>query len=478
MFRFSQINKRLFLNDMKPAVFVFAIFAVFFACKKESFITSSDARLIITEDTLHFDTVFTTTGSVTQTFKIINPNDQKIKIDQVSLGGGQTSPFKINADGFTGPDVVDLEIRSNDSLYVFVTVLVDPVTGNLPFVVRDSINISYNGNNREVQLEAFGQNAHFLRNHPVAGNETWTNDLPYVILGSLHVTQNAQLTIEKGTRIFVHADAPLVVDGTLLINGDKDSLDRVYIQGDRLDEPYRDYPASWPGIYFRDPSKDNVLNYAVIKNAYQAIAITGPSLNSNPKLKLNQCIIDNAYDAGIIAINSNIEAVNCLISNAGKNVYLVQGGKYNFTHCTITSFSNLFIQHNNPVLYVSNFTNVNNVITNNDLQASFTNCIFWGDFGLVEDEVVVGKNGNTIFDVSFNHGIMKFKTEPTNATLNQILNQDPLFETVNTADHIYNFRLQSNSPAIDKGINTSINNDLDGLPRPVALPDLGAFEKQ
>ena len=472
------MNKRLFLNDMKPAVFVFVIFTILFACKKESFITSSDARLIITEDTLHFDTVFTTTGSVTHTFKIINPNDQKIKIDQVSLTGGHSSPFKINADGFAGPEVLDLEIRSNDSLYVFVTVLVDPVTGNLPFVVRDSINISYNGNNREVQLEAFGQNANFLRNHPVTGNETWTNDLPYVILGSLHVTQNAQLTIEKGTRIYVHADAPLVVDGTLLINGDKDSLDRVYFQGDRLDEPYRDYPASWPGIYFRETSKDNVLNYAVIKNAYQAIAVNGPSVNNNPKLKLNQCIIDNAYDAGIIAINSNIEAVNCLISNSGKNVFLVQGGDYNFTHCTITSFSNLFIQHSNPVLYVSNFTNVNNVITSNDLQALFTNCIFWGDFGLVDDEVVIAKNGNTVFDVNFNHGIMKVKTQPVNATLNQMINLDPLFETIKTADNIYNFRLKPTSPAIDKAINTSINIDLDGSTRPVALPDIGAYEKQ
>ncbi len=466
------------MKDMKRVVFVAAIITIFFACKKESFITSADARLIITEDTLHFDTVFTTTGSVTHTFKIINPNDQKIKLDEVSLAGGLSSPFKINADGFTGPEVLDLEIRSNDSLYVFVTVLVDPVTGNLPFVVRDSINISYNGNNREVQLEAFGQNAHFLRNHPVSGKETWTNDLPYVILGSLHVRTNAQLTIEKGTRIFVHADAPLVIDGTLLVNGDKDSLDRVYIQGDRLDEPYRDYPASWPGIYFRDPSIDNVLNYAVIKNAFQAIAVTGPSVNTNPKLKLNQCIIDNAYDAGIIAINSNIEAVNCLISNCGKNVYLVQGGQYNFTHCTISSFSNLFIQHTNPVLYVSNFTNVNSVITSNDLEADFTNCIFWGDFGLVEDEVVVGKNGNTIFNVNFNHGIMKVKTEPTNATLNQMINLDPLFETISTAENIFNFRLQPTSPAIDKGMNTTINIDLDGLSRPVALPDLGSYEKQ
>lgn len=463
---------------MKRTGVLLAFIVLLFACKKESFITSPDALITITEDTLHFDTIFTTTGSITHSFKIHNPNDQKIKLDNVKLGGGSQSSFKINADGFTGPDVKDLEIRSNDSIYVFVTVMVDPVTGNLPFVLRDSIEINYNGNNRQVQLEAYGQNANFMRNKQVIGNENWTNNLPYVILGGLVIHQNAQLTIEKGTRIFLHADAPFIVDGTLIINGEKDSLDRVYFQGDRLDEPYRDFPASWPGIYFRNTSTNNVLNYAVIKNAYQAIGVTGPSNNLNAKVKLNECIIDNAYDAGIIAINSDIEAINCLITNCGKNVYLVEGGKYNFTHCTIASFSNLMIQHQSPVLYVSNFTNVNNVITSNDLQAQFTNCIFWGDFGLVEDEVIVGKNGNTLFDVNFDHGIMKVKTEPSNAMINQMINQDPLFEMINTSSGKYNFRLQSNSPAIDKGIPTSIINDLDGFPRPVGLPDLGAFENQ
>ena len=463
---------------MKRTGVLLACMVLLFACKKESFITSSDALLTITEDTLHFDTIFTTTGSVTHSFKIHNPNDQKIKLDKVSLAGGHQSSFKINVDGFTGPEVRDLEIRSNDSLYVFVTVMVDPVSGNLPFVIRDSININYNGNNRQVQLEAYGQNANFMRNKQVIGNENWTNNLPYVILGGLFIQQNANLTIEKGTRIFLHADAPVVVDGTLIIKGEKDSLDRVYFQGDRLDEPYRDFPASWPGIYFRNTSTDNVLEYAVIKNAYQAIAVTGPSNNNNPKVKLNQCIIDNAYDAGIIAINSDIEAINCLISNCGKNVYLVEGGLYNFTHCTVAGFSNLMIQHQSPVLYVSNFTNINNVITSNDLRAQFTNCILWGDFGLVEDEVIVGKNGNTLFDVNFDHGIMKVKTEPSNATLNQMINKDPLFELVNTSSGKYNFRLQSNSPAIDKGTATSLLYDLDGLPRPIGLPDAGAFEKQ
>ena len=37
----------------------------FSSCKKESFITGADARLGLTADTLRFDTVFTTTGSVT-----------------------------------------------------------------------------------------------------------------------------------------------------------------------------------------------------------------------------------------------------------------------------------------------------------------------------------------------------------------------------------------------------------------------------
>ena len=72
--------------------------------------------------------------------------------------------------------------------------------------------------------------------------------MPYVILGSLLVNRQT-LTINKGCRIYVHADAPLVVDGTLKVNGLKDTADRVYFQGDRLDDPYKDFPASWPGVF-------------------------------------------------------------------------------------------------------------------------------------------------------------------------------------------------------------------------------------
>jgi hypothetical protein len=447
------------------------------SCRKESFITSPDARVNITADTLRYDTVFATVGSITQSFKIKNENDQKLRVSSVKLMGGAASAFKINVDGFIGPQVNDIEIAANDSIYVFVQVNINQSAATLPFIVRDSIEISYNGNKNLVQLEAWGQNAHFFRNKQILANETWNNDLPYVILGYLYVDTLQTLTINKGCRIYVHADAPIIVDGTLQVNGLKDTIDRVYFQGDRMDDPYKDFPAAWPGIYFLGSSINSVLNYAVIRNSYQSIGAQDPATNANPKVTLNQCVIDNSYDAGIVAINSSVRATNTLISNCGKNLVLVKGGNYQFTHCTAVTVSNSFIQHRDPVLTVSNF--VNNSSAN--LDAVFRNCIFWGENGLVDDEVVVVKNGNTTFNVTFDQVLWKVTNAPQNITIippAPINNQAPIFDSINSSKNYYNFRLKTGSRGINDGVNAGVPIDLDGKPRPVGLPDLGCFEKQ
>jgi hypothetical protein len=463
---------------------ILSLFIFLFACKKkDSFITSPAAQVTITADTLKYDTVFTTAGSVTQSFKIINENDQKLQLTSVKLMGGSSSPYKINVDGFIGPEVNNLDIATNDSMYVFVSVIIDPNANNLPFIVQDSIQISYNGRNRWVQLEAWGKNAHFFRSKEITTDETWTNDLPYVILGGLKVDSNTALTVEKGCRVYVHADAPILVNGTLQVNGEKDSANRVYFRGDRLDDPYKDFPASWPGIFFNTSSKDNVLNYAVLKNAYQAIAAQDPSSNGNPKITLNQCIIDNAYDAGIVTLNSSVYGTNCLVSNCGKNLYLLMGGNYQFVHCTVASYSNSYILHKDPVLVVSNYVNVNNVPQTAALSALFQNCIFWGEAGTVDDEVIVAKdNGNTL-NVNFDYDLWKIqKNDPTlvgGVTATQIINnQDPLFDSVNTLKNYYDFRLQNSSPAVNTGKNTTVSIDLDGNSRPIGAPDLGCYERR
>lgn len=445
------------------------------SCKKDSLNTSPDARVNFSADKLQYDTVFTTAGSVTQSFRIINENNQRLRLSSVTLMGGSSSPFKINVDGIATNQATNIEIDANDSLYVFVQVNIDPTAGPLPFIIRDSIRVSYNGRDKFVQLEAWGQNAHFLTGKEVLTNETWTNDLPYVILGYLYVDLNQTLTIGKGCRVYVHADAPIIIDGTLKVNGERDSIDRVYFQGDRLDDPYRDFPAGWPGIYFRADSKDNELNYAVVRNAYQAIATEDPSPNVNPKLTMNQCVIDNAYDFGVISLNSSIDARNCVVSNCGKNIGLAKGGSYRFTHCTVASFSNEYIQHKDPVLTVSNTDGSSTA----PLNALFRNCIFWGNSDQVEDEVVVIKSPADV--VTFDHNLWKVKTVPQGITANEIINnQDPLFDSINVSKHYYDFRIsQRNSPAVDKGTAAGLTVDLDGNIRSVGpAPDLGAYEKQ
>lgn len=451
--------------------------AIIFSCKKNSFITSPQAKLNTSADTLYYDTVFTSTGSITQSFKIFNDNNQKLRLSKVKLSGGSSSAFKINVDGTAANEVDDIEINANDSIYIFVQANINPTTGNLPFIIRDSILINYNGNQKYVQLQAYGQNAIFLKNIKLTGNNTWNNTLPYIILGGIDVDTDATLTIEKGTRIYLHANAPFLVDGTLLVNGTKQ--DSVIFNGDRLDVDYRDLPASWPGIFFRETSKNNILKHAIIKNAYQGIIAQELSTTPNPKVILSQCIIDNIYDAGVLGIHTNINADNCLISNCGSNIQLALGGDYRFIHCTVTSYGNLFIQHKNPVLQVSNSATEGGTTLTKSINALFRNCIFWGDNGNVDNEIAVDKKGMDPFSVIFDHVLYKAKVDPSDATFDtSIKNMDPLFDSINVSKNYYDFHFNSHpgSPAIDAGVITSFPKDLDDKLRD-AKPDIGCYER-
>jgi len=475
------MTKSVFINFIKYATYCLLAMALCLSvtsCKKDSFITSSDAGLSTSVDSLKYDTVFTSIGSITKMFRISNTNNQKLLISKVKLMGGATSAYKINVNGRLSTEVNDIEIAANDSIYVFVTVNINPNVANLPFIVKDSIQIMYNGNNRFVQLEAFGQNANFLRNRIIKGNITWTNNLPYVILGSLQVDTTAVLTIDPGCRIYAHANAPVIVDGTLLVNGTKQET--VVFSGDRLDDEYRDYPASWPGIYFRGSSKSNVLKFTTVKNAYQAVVAEQPSGNANPKIILQQCIVDNAYDAGILSVNSSLRVDNSLISNCGKNIQIIYGGNYSFTNCTVVAYSAYF-NHKNPVLSAANFATQNGITFTNGLTATFRNCIFWAENSIVDNEISIGKQGTDNFNVTFDHCLYKAKTDPGNSVFTApIKNQDPLFDSIAVSKRYFDFHITLNAqaPGINKGVNTGYLKDLDDNNRNNGLPDLGCYEKQ
>jgi hypothetical protein len=454
---------------------IFALI-VLSSCQKQSGV-DRNARLFLSADTVSFDTVFIATANVTQQVKLINQSSQGIGINSISLAGGSNSPFIINIDGSPGPEASNITVPANDSLILFITVFIRSGNGPIPFGLEDSIRINYNGIDQYIQLTAWSQNAHFIKNQVISGNVTWPNDLPYVIYGSLQIDSTATLTIQAGAHIYIHADAGIFVDGSLLVMGDSLENQRVYFTGDRLDKPFNTYPGSWPGIYFRKPSKNNVLNYGVFQNGNQTIIAEGPGLDPNPKLLMNQCIINNSLE-GILGIQTSINAVNCLISNCGQNIVIGLGGTYLFEYCTLASYSTEFLFHQKPVLTVSNSGTEGSQLLTGDLNADFVNCIFWGG-DAVQDEAAISKQGNTVFNVLFDHSILKQQNYPGNIdSVSLLLNTNPLFIATGPPDNTFNFHLQAASPAVNQGVSLGIAIDLDGNYRPVNLTDIGCYERQ
>jgi len=444
------------------------------SCSKDSL--SFDRGLYVSADTLFYDTVFTGAGSVTRSFKIINGNSNDVILSSVKIMGGNTSSFKMNINGTPGAEQTAISIPANDSIYVFVSAFINPNAINAPFLERDSIAYTFNGNTHFVQLQAYGRNANFLWNDTISNNSFWNSPLPYVIIGGLTISENSTLTIPEGTRVYSAANAEITVMGTLQVNGTKDAP--VIFAGDRLDEPYSHYPAGWKGIRFTENSKDNTLVFAQIKNAVNGISVFAPSVNTIPKLTLQQCIIDNAYEAGLYAVNCFVNANNCLISNCNINLQIEKGGTYNFTNCTIAAYPTIFIAHTGPGTFLQDFTVENSSTVYGAMDAVFANCIFWGSETNVINEFEVAKEGSLSFSIILENCIYK-GSDPQNCTLTGCLpNADPVFTATEIADNIFDFHLSDGSPAIDAGISTLFSSDLDNNNRSIGNTDIGCYEKQ
>jgi hypothetical protein len=218
------------------------------------------------------------------------------------------------------------------------------------------------------------------------------------------------------------------------------------------------------------------MKHVIVRNAYQGLVAQAPATNGAPKLVLEESIVDNCYDAGILGVNTSIDATNCLISNCGKNVLLVEGGDYSFRHCTDVAVSNNYVAHKQPVLALTDFIKDNGQVTTADMNANFVNCIFWGSNGPVDDEVVVEREGSNVFNVDFTNCIWKIKNAPPEVTTSEMIgSDDPLFVKIESAKNEYDFHLNEGSPAVNAGINAGVATDIEENQRQ-NIPDIGAYE--
>jgi hypothetical protein len=109
--------------------------------------------------------VFTTVGSITKRIKVYNDLDEDVRIDEIQLAKSGNSPYRLNIDGEQKDYANDVILRSKDSLHIFVEATIDPNDNNEPLIRTDSIIFSTNGKSQDIDLVAWGQDAHFYYNN-------------------------------------------------------------------------------------------------------------------------------------------------------------------------------------------------------------------------------------------------------------------------------------------------------------------------
>lgn len=469
---------------IKLSLLVYCI-SIFYSCKKDEFIEDANAKLEFSEDSILFDTVFTTIGSVTKQFKIYNRNDQPIKISSITMGKGTASQFKINVDGVSGSSFTDIEIPKKDSLFVFVEATIDPTNVNSPLIVQDQIVFTTNGNTQTVQLEAWGQDAYYhypdthidgFPNFSIicnSGSNVWINDKPHVIYGYAVVDSNCTLTIQAGVKVYLHQNAGIWVYryGSLKVQGTL--AEPVTFQGDRLEVDYKDLPGQWDRIWINEGNTNSQIDYAIIKNGFIGLQIEPLSQVLSNKLILSNTIIKNMSGIGILGGASTIIGTNNVVANCGQYLAaLTLGGSYSFRHCTFANYWNMS-ERTTPSIYINNYNSANAI----DLDSAyFGNCII--DGALANEIQLDSTSGPYKFKYKFEFSMLKTGLNTSNSFhyTSPFVNKSSAFIDPSVND----YRINTSSFAKDIGdstIGAKAKYDLLQKDRTTdAGPDLGAYE--
>ena len=483
-------------------LFLFAI-TILAACHKEMAFKSSGVNLEFSTDTIFLDTVFTTIGSSTYTLKVFNPANEAVKVDNIRFEDN-SGYYRMNVNGIASNNISNVEILPKDSIYIFIEVTPGAATPN-QLVYEDKILFENKGTRQHVNVVTLAWDAefHYPTNFLVLGsgansiiipysiincNETWTSAQRHVIYGYAVIDEGCELTIDPGTEVFFHQNS-----GLWVFNGGKLNIapnaipgvsDSVTFMGDRLEPAFEDAPGQWGGVLggiFIDDSAKAVINYAVIKNAVNAIRLD--SAQFSDQLKISNSYILNSSRTGIYGGFGNLEAENLVVANSGLYGVYCFGGSYEFRHCTFANYWSGSTR-TTPNVALTNFLDYTDANGTNQRivrplnNAYFGNCIIYGsnrqELNLLEDNA-------ELFNYEFNHVLFKLDSDEEDRGFdinqpqftNPLVNLNPRF--INTSNNQYG--LDSASQAINQGNNIDIVT-LDILGNVRNSPDLGAFERQ
>ena len=493
------------MNKAKYIILIVSVFVfanIFFAScvNEEDYATDSSISLKFSADTLSFDTIFTTVGSVTKQIKVFNNENSPVLIDRITLGSGRNSYFRLNVDGDTSLIAKNIEIGANDSIFIFVRVEIEPNNQNNPLLIQDSIIFSFNNKEQNVQLMAYGQDAYYHKPLHTLGNEengipyslaneggeqagivlngnniAWKNDKPHIILGTCVVDSAFTLNLQSDTKIYMANGSQFWVykDGSLQAQGS--TTNPVLFTSLRYQDRYSSIPGQWQGLWFMAGSKDNVMDNVIIKNATIGL-LADSCVTNSPTVYLSNSFIENCSSIGLYSRGADIRGENLVVQNTGSyTVALSLGGEYSFIGCTFANYWYYDNARKTATLILNDwYESVAGLQIRPIRKAEFINTVIYGSLAGDEIEFDLVENSQSVF--SFSNCLIKSNAFNNNAPFanNCIFNQDPKFVDASNND----LHLQENSPLINNGDgvwNSILPFDIYGVLRQDP-PCIGAIE--
>lgn len=455
--------------------------AGFTACINDDISTSPSDQPTFSVDTLKMGTVFTEDVTVTHKFTVRNRNDKGINISDIRLSGPNADLFRLNVDGLAGKTFQNVEIRANDSIYVFVEATLPANGGTTPQTVNATVDFLTNGVTSHVVLRADGQDVTRLRALTITEDTHLTKGRPYQIFDSLVVAEGRTLTLDPGADLRFHDGATFIVRGTLICNGTL--RDPVSIAGDRTGNVITDITfdlmsRQWNGLQFTVSSHGNRMVHTHLRNTWYGVIVSGdgkPSADGAPKLWLQNTRLRNSGDLVLEVYDADVQAYGCEFAEAANGVVRLQGGSHIFNHCTFANYY-LFSAIGGAALTLEHLSPENDAETGTPYtKALISNSIIYG----LGPDISPGDLLGT--EVTLNHCLLRSNGTDDDNFIACLWDKDPLYYTMRE-DYIFDYRVKPESPAIGAGAPAltlpDAAVDAYGLTRSTTAPTLGAYVYQ
>lgn len=467
------------LSHIRPAgllaIPLLMMLTILTGCIEDSVTTSPSDQPEFSAAEVDLGTLFTASPSPTYHFTVYNRHDKVLSISKISLREGDASAFRLNVDGESARTFHGVEIRPNDSIYVFVETTVPPTavaTDYLPFDIEDHIDFITNGVTRSVRVTAKGQDVEEVKDAVISSDTRWA-DHPRRVTGALRIASGATLTIGKGVSVYFHKGASVRVEGSLVTEGEPDSEaapGMVTLRGDRLDnvvgsQGYDLLASQWDGVDVA-PGGSVSLSHTDMRGTVYGLRAVGEG-GVMPRVALLNSRLHRSGANALTITDGSLSAIGSEFSDSKESVIAITGGVAQIANCSLVNYyiSSVAV---GPLLSIADSEATKVVATvDNCLMANYRTgaCVYPGDL--------------TGMDVKIRSTLIPAAGSDDANFINCIWDTWPL-TLENHQANLYDYRLAPGSPGIGAGDPALLipagAKDMYGVTRSASAPTVGAYE--